>query len=253
MLSGRAGELVRASEAKTMNVRAEIRLRDIRSWDASSWTSMLKRLSVLIVGLFLFALSIVLGLQSNLGASSWTVLHDGLSRHTPLTIGQATELTGLLMLLVSWAVGITPGIGTVLNMILVGLFTDMILGTGLIDKAGPYPLRIAMVIGAIVVIGIASGMYISSGLGAGPRDSFMLALTEITSLPVHINRWMIEFVVIVIGIFLGGSFGIGTIIMVLLNGPAVGVGFRLFGLPTRSANARPLRGRNRKVAAVDGE
>jgi uncharacterized membrane protein YczE len=236
-----------------MNVRAEIRLRDIRHWDASSWTNMTKRLVILIVGLFLFSLSVVLGLQSNLGASSWTVFHDGLSRHTPFTIGEATELTGLLMLLASWAVGIKPGIGTVMNMILVGVFTDMILGSGLIDKAGPYPLRIAMLAGAIVVIGIASGMYISSGLGAGPRDSFMLALSEITTLPVHVNRWMIEFVVIAFGVILGGSFGIGTIVMVLLNGPAVGIGFRLFGLPTRSGSVRPLRKREEELSLADGE
>jgi uncharacterized protein len=215
--------------------------------------NMSRRLLTLVVGLFLFAVSIVLGLQSNLGASSWTVLHDGLSLHTPLTIGEATELTGLLMLLVSWAAGIKPGLGTVLNMILVGVFTDMILGSGLIDKAGPYPLRFAMLVGAIVVIGIASGMYISSGLGAGPRDSFMLALTEITGLSVHINRWMIEFVAIVFGIILGGSFGIGTIVMVLLNGPAVGIGFRLFGLPTRSSGTRSSRKRVKELRPADSE
>jgi len=123
----------------------------------------------------------------------------------------------------------------------------------LIEKAGPYPLRIAMLIGAIAVIGLASGMYISSGLGAGPRDSFMLALTEITGLPVHINRWMIEFVVIVAGIFLGGSFGIGTIIMVLLTGPAVGFGFRLFGLPTRSRGGRPTRSANEHVRLANDD
>jgi len=236
-----------------MDVQAEIRLRDIRRWDGASWANMIKRMVILVVGLFFFAVSVVLGLQSNLGASSWTVLHDGLSQHTPLTIGQATELTGLLMLVISWLAGIRPGIGTVLNMILVGVFTDMILGSGLIDKAGPYPLRIAMLVGAIVVIGIASGMYISSGLGAGPRDSFMLALTEITGLSVHINRWMIEFVVVVIGIILGGSFGVGTIIMALLNGPAVGVGFRLFGLPTRSHGARAWRKREVEMSPSEGE
>jgi uncharacterized membrane protein YczE len=238
---GEQDNRVKSPRAKTMNVQADFRLRDMRNWDSAVWANLLKRLAILVVGLFFFAVSVVLSLQCNLGASSWTVFHDGFSKHTPLTIGEASELTGLLMLVISWFVGIKPGIGTVLNMILVGVFTDMLLGSGLIDKAGPYPLRIAMLIGAIAVIGLASGMYISSGLGAGPRDSFMLALTEITGLPVHINRWMIEFVVIVAGIFLGGSFGIGTIIMVLLTGPAVGLGFRLFGLPTRSKGGRPAR------------
>ena len=149
------------------------------------------------------------------------------------------------MLLVSWAVGIAPGIGTVLNMILVGFFVDLILGTGMIDKAGPYPLRILMLVAAVVVIGLASGMYISSGLGAGPRDSFMLALTEITGLPVHVNRWMIEVVVVIIGIILGGDFGVGTIIFALVVGPAVGIGFRIFGLSTRSGKSAIPRSRRR--------
>jgi uncharacterized membrane protein YczE len=236
-----------------MNVQADFRLREMRNWDAAIWANLGKRLTILVVGLFFFAVSVVLSLQCNLGASSWTVFHDGLSKQTPLTIGEASELTGLLMLVISWFVGIRPGIGTVFNMILVGVFTDLLLWSGVIVKAEAYPLRIAMLIGAIAVIGLASGMYISSGLGAGPRDSFMLALTEITGLSVHINRWMIEFVVIVAGIFLGGSFGIGTIIMVLLTGPAVGIGFRVFGLPTRSQGGRPARPASEQVRLANDD
>ena len=227
-------------------------MRDIRRWDIATWLNLASRLVILIGGLFFFAVAVVLSLQSNLGANSWTVLSDGISRQTPITIGQATQITGLIMLLVSWAVGITPGIGTVLNMILVGSFVDVILGTGLIDKAGPYPLRFLMLAGAVVVIGLASGMYISSGLGAGPRDSFMLALTEITRLPVHVNRWMIEVVVVIFGIILGGSFGIGTIIFALVVGPAVGFGFRVFGLTTRGSGANMPQSR-RRVRRASGD
>lgn len=234
------------------NRRREIQLRDIRGWNVATWLNLASRLVILIGGLFFFAVAVVLSLQSNLGANSWTVLSDGISRQTPITIGQATQITGLLMLLVSWAVGIAPGIGTVLNMILVGFFVDIILSTQFIEKAGPYPLRILMLSGAVVVIGLASGMYISSGLGAGPRDSFMLALTEITGLPVHVNRWMIEIVVVIIGIILGGSFGIGTIIFALVVGPAVGFGFRIFGLSTRRGGASIPRSR-RNVRRASGD
>lgn len=219
--------------AKRADERSEVRLRDIRDWDGAAWLYMGVRLVILTAGLFLFAVGVVLSLQSNLGASSWTVLSDGISRRTPITIGQATQIIGLIMLLVSWIAGIAPGLGTVMNMVLVGFFVDVILGSGLIDKAGPYPMRVLMLAAAIVVTGLASGMYISSRLGTGPRDSFMLALTEITGLPVHVNRWMIEVVVVIIGIILGGAFGIGTIIFALLIGPAVGIGFRIFGLSTR--------------------
>ncbi len=237
----------RAAVLKAASDRPEIRLREIRTWDGATWFNLSIRLVILVSGLFLFAMAVVLSLQSNLGANSWTVLSDGISRKTPITIGQATQITGLVMLLVSWAVGIAPGVGTVFNMFLVGFFVDLILGAGVIDKAGPYPLRILMIASAIAVIGLASGMYISSGLGAGPRDSFMLALTEITGLPVHVNRWMIESVVVIIGIMLGGDFGIGTIIFALLVGPAVGIGFRIFGLSTRAKGVSRV-GRRASVA-----
>lgn len=234
-----------ASTAKRPNRRREIRLREMRRWDRATWLNLASRLLILVGGLFLFAIAVVLSLQCNLGANSWTVLSDGISLQTPITIGQATQITGLVMLLVSWIVGIAPGIGTVLNMILVGFFVDVILGSGLIHKAGPYPLRLLMLAGAVVVIGLASGMYISSGLGAGPRDSFMLALTEITGLPIHVNRWMIETTVVIVGIILGGDFGVGTIIFAMVVGPAVGVGFRVFGLSTRGGDPNIPKSRRR--------
>ncbi len=244
--------MVARSATETITARDEIRLREVRQWTGATWLNLIARLLILTGGLFLFAIAVVLSLQSNLGANSWTVLSDGISRQTPISIGQATQITGLVMLIVSWVVGIAPGIGTVMNMVLVGFFVDLILGTGLIDKAGPYPLRILMLAAAIVVIGIASGMYISSGLGAGPRDSFMLALTEITRLPVHVNRWMIEVVVVIVGIILGGAFGVGTIIFALLVGPSVGFGFRLFGLSTRSGkNSIPKRRTSRAQSSSD--
>jgi uncharacterized membrane protein YczE len=214
-----------------------LRLRDLRQWSGADWRVWMRDFTVLIVGLFLFSLSVSLTLLSNLGANSWTVLHDGIARQTPLSIGQAAQLVGLVMLGVSWTSGIRPGIGTVLNMFLVGLFMDLILGAGLIPEPSAFPLQAAMLIAAVVGMGIATGMYIKAGMGAGPRDSFMLVLVRVTGWRVGTIRWAMEAVVVLIGIMLGGSFGIGTIIFAILVGPSVDFGFRLFGLtPKRKRN-----------------
>lgn len=189
-----------------------------------------RQLATLIAGLFLFALGVVLGLQSGLGAIAWTVFHEGLARHTPLTIGQATIVTSVVMVGMSWVAGTPPGLGTLLNMLLVGLFTDAILWSGLIDRPEHWPGEWALLVSSIAVLGVATGMYISAGLGAGPRDSFNLALSRRTGWSIGLTRWLLETTVLGIGILLGGSFGVGTILAALLTGPAVGLGFRLFRL-----------------------
>ena len=191
------------------------------------------RLLMLFGGLFIFSLAMALSLQCNLGAASWTVFHDGISRQTPLSIGMATQLVGLLMLGISWLAGIRPGFGTVANMVLVGLFLDLILWTELIPEADAYALRVAMLLAGIVVLGLASALYIKAGFGAGPRDSFMLALHHRTGLRVGKVRWMMEAGAVIAGIALGGAFGVGTIIFVGLVGFSVDYFFNLLGVRTQ--------------------
>jgi uncharacterized membrane protein YczE len=171
------------------------------------------------------------------------VFHDGISRQTPLSIGMATQLVGFIMLGVSWLAGIRPGFGTVANMVMVGLFLDLILWSGLVPEADAYALRIVMLLAGIVVLGLASAMYIKAGFGAGPRDSFMLALHRRTNLRVGKVRWMMEAGAVVAGIILGGAFGIGTIIFAFLVGFSVDYFFNLLGVRTQPkrepANATP--------------
>jgi uncharacterized membrane protein YczE len=205
--------------------------------------SFAARLLMLFGGLFIFSLAMALSLQCNLGAASWTVFHDGISRQTPLSIGMATQLVGFIMLGVSWLAGIRPGFGTVANMVMVGLFLDLILWSGLVPEADAYALRIVMLLAGIVVLGLASAMYIKAGFGAGPRDSFMLALHRRTNLRVGKVRWMMEAGAVVAGIILGGAFGIGTIIFAFLVGFSVDYFFNLLGVRTQPkrepANATP--------------
>lgn len=197
------------------------------------------RLLMLLAGLFIFAVSMALSLQCNLGASSWTVLHDGISRQTPLSIGIVTQIVGLAMLVISWVGGIRPGFGTLANMILIGSFLDLILWSGVIPEAESYPARFAMLLASVIVIGLGSALYIKAGFGAGPRDSFMLVVHRRTGIRLGIARWLIEVTAVALGILLGGDFGIGTIIFSMLVGFSVDWFFRLLGVrivgPSRSA------------------
>jgi uncharacterized membrane protein YczE len=185
---------------------------------------------MLVGGLFLFALATALSLRCNLGAGSWTVLHDGISRQTPLSIGVVTQLVGLLMIVVSWRAGIRPGFGTLANMLLIGLFLDLILWSGLLPQADAYPLRVLMLLGGIVLLGLASALYIKAGFGAGPRDSFMLALHRRTNLRVGKVRWGMEVCATALGILLGGAFGVGTIVFAMLIGFSVDFFFTRLGV-----------------------
>ncbi len=198
--------------------------------------------AVLMVALALFALAMVLSLQSNLGANSWTVFHHGISLQTPLTLGMAGIVIGLLILVASWIMGIKPGIGTVSNMFFIGVWTDVFLEFNLIPKGSWLPAQIVMLVGSALLLGFATALYIKTGFGAGPRDAFMLALTRRTNIRIGFIRWGMEITVVTLGILLGGSFGIGTLIFAILIGPSVDLFFNLFGIRTRKGDsARPRR------------
>jgi uncharacterized protein len=205
-------------------------LRNLRNWSGDDARLWLQQFLILVVGLFFFALALMLSIYANVGANSWMVFHDGIAIQTPVTIGQASQLVGLVMIVVSWLVGIKPGMGTVLNMLLVGWFMDLIVWSGMLSYATDLPVQLSMLGLSILILGLSSGMYIKAGFGAGPRDSFNLAMIELTNLSITVSRWMIEGSVVVLGILMGGQFGFGTIIYALLIGPAVGLGFRVFGL-----------------------
>lgn len=205
-------------------------LRHFRAWsrdDAWLWG---RQFLMMIVGLFFFALALMLSIYANVGANSWMVFHDGIAIQTPLTIGQASQGVGLVMIVASWLVGIRPGMGTVLNMLVVGWFMDLIVWSGMIEYAESLPVQLSMLFVSILMLGLSSGMYIKAGFGAGPRDSFNLAVIELTNMSITVSRWLIEGSVVVFGVLMGGQFGFGTIVYALLIGPAVGLGFRMFGL-----------------------
>ncbi len=192
---------------------------------------------MLVFGLFLFALGIVLTLRSGLGLGPWDVLHQGLSIHLPISFGQAGILVGALLLIVTVLLGERLGLGTVLNILLIGLFIDAILWSGSVpDMSGANPVaRFLMDASGVLLIGMGSGLYIKAGMGAGPRDSLMLALSSLSGKKVGWVRTGIEATVLALGYLLGGTAGIGTLIFVLGIGLAVEAGFKLFRVPRRRA------------------
>lgn len=196
----------------------------------------------LVGGLFLFACGIVCLLESDLGLSPWDVLNQGLSEHFPISFGAANIVVGLIVLCVAWALGAAPGIGTVANAVLIGVYIELLLAVHWVDALSGQSLavRIALIPIGLAFFGAGSAFYIAAALGAGPRDSLMLVLSARTGRRIGVVRATIELSMLVVGIALGGTFGVGTIAFALLIGPIIEVSFRLLdGSPLAVPTAEP--------------
>ncbi len=207
----------------------------------------------LVAGLALFALGLALMLRAQLGLSAWDVLHDAIRSLTPLTFGQVVVAVSLVVLAGSIALGVRPGVGTVANSLLIGVFTDGLLQTPLLQdlaSGGLLPRLLAMLAG-IWGIALGSALYIGAKLGAGPRDALMLGIAKRSGRSVGTARTAIEASVLVIGMALGGSAGFGTAAFVILIGPAINFAFRLFGMepPRDKAQANVVKRAVKAVAA----
>jgi uncharacterized membrane protein YczE len=190
-------------------------------------TFMLRMLR-LFFGLFLYAIGIVLTMKANIGYASWEVFHAGLATVFGIQIGTVSILVGLALCLVSLLAGEKLGLGTLCNMIFIGLFMNLLLGLDVFPTlTNVYFGMVQMVVG-LFVIAVASFYYISSGFGAGPRDSLMVVLTRRTKLSVGTCRSGIEILVVIIGALLGGSFGIGTLLASVLIGFCIQITFKMF-------------------------
>ncbi len=191
-------------------------------------TKFMLRLLRLFFGLFLYAVGIVLTMKANIGYASWEVFHAGLSAVFGIQIGTISILVGLVLCLISLLAGEKLGLGTLCNMIFIGLFMNLLLGLDVFPKLTNFPLGVLQMVVGLFVIAIASFYYISSGFGAGPRDSLMVVLTKKTKLSVGIIRSGIEILVVLVGALLGGSFGIGTLLAAVLIGFCIQITFKLF-------------------------
>ncbi|MCC6222200.1 MAG: hypothetical protein IT201_01760 [Thermoleophilia bacterium] len=181
------------------------------------------RWASLLAGLSLCSLGIVLLLESRLGLSPWDMLHQGIELTTPISFGAANVLVGVLVLLLAWALGSRPGVGTFANAILIGVFIDLLLRSeGIRSLAGlPLGARVGLLAAAILLFGVGSAFYIGAGLGAGPRDSLMLVTARRLGVRVGVSRASMELAALAAGAALGGQIGVGTVAFALLIGPSV--------------------------------
>ncbi len=217
------------------------------------WGRFALRFALLNVGLALFALGLALGYRAGLGLNSWGILQAALTHYIPLTFGQMSIAIGAVMIAVSWFAGIRPGLGTICNMLLVGAWTDVF--NARIPQMTTLLTGLPMMALGVFVLGWASGIYIKAGLGAGPRDAFMLAVVRRTGWRVGVARGVIEGTVFVLGFLLGRSqVGIGTLAFTFAIGPVVEWAFRVLRVPPGGVEPAPaVVAASRPVVEVVGD
>ena len=213
------------------------------------------RLPGLVLGLVLFGTGIALMVTSGLGLSPWEVLAQGIATRTGLAIGTVSIIVGWVVLIGWIPIGERPGIGTILNILLIGSTTNVALdllpdlGSFSLESTSPIDLSVrGLLLGAgVVMIGIGSGLYLGADLGPGPRDGLMTGLHRRYGWSIRRVRTALEVVVLVVGFVLGGTVGIGTIVFALTIGPLV-----QWALKAVDREGRVSRRRRAEIAA-EGE
>jgi uncharacterized protein len=188
-----------------------------------------------MLGLALFGAGEGLVVASALGNSPWTVFAEGVSVQTPLTVGGATVATSFAVLLLWIPLRERPGLGTISNAVLVGVWIDVTLA--LVGDPSGLLTRSAVLLSGIALVGLGSGLYLGAALGPGPRDGLMTGLHRRTGVRIAPVRTGIEVTALLVGFALGGTVGVGTLAFAVLVGPAVATGVRL--LPGRAAGPVP--------------
>ncbi|NYF09460.1 putative membrane protein YczE [Leifsonia sp. AK011] len=199
-----------------------------------------RRASQLVVGLFLYGFAIALIVRAAIGVSPWDVLTQGIVAQTGLSFGLVTNIVGGLVLLLWIPIRQRPGVGTVLNVLLVGPSAEF--GLWLIPEQTNLIVRVALFAGGLALLAVATGLYIGAGYGPGPRDGLMTGIHRRWDIRIWIVRTAIEVTVLSIGWVLGGNVGIGTLLFALLIGPMVGVTLPLLRvrLPRDTATPREV-------------
>lgn len=199
-------------------------------WSANDPWTLKPRFStmiLLIIGLIVFGAGDAVLIAAGIGNTPWTVLAEGIAINLGWTIGKATFLVSVLVLIFWIPLREKPGIGTILNAILIAATIEVLLP--ILPTPDLLTMQLAQVIAGVVMIGIGSGLYLTANLGPGPRDGTMTGLTKVTGVSIGRVRGVIEISVLLIGWMLGGTFWIGTIIFAILIGPCVAICLNLAG------------------------
>ena len=199
------------------------------SWSSNSprnFKPSLKTLFYLSLGLIVFGFGEGLLIVSGIGASPWNVLHQGVAISLGLSVGTIAFLVSFLVLLLWYFLDQKIGMGTIINFIIIAIMIDVTIYY--FDKPNEFFLQLLMVFAGILLVGFGTAMYLIANLGAGPRDGLMTGLQKKTNAPIALVRTSIEIIVVLLGWFLGGIVGIGTLFYALGIGPAVAIFLYLF-------------------------
>jgi uncharacterized membrane protein YczE len=195
--------------------------------DKSTFRRPVRRVTQLFLGLVLYGVSMALMVESDLGLDPWDVFHQGMAKLTGLSFGWVVVLTGVPILLLWIPLRQRPGFGTVANLIVIGVVVDATLAV--LPPVQPIALRIAYLVGGILLNGVATGLYLGSRLGPGPRDGLMTGLVaRFRRTSIRLVRTSIEVSVLAVGWLLGGTVGVGTVAYALAIGPLAHVFIPLF-------------------------
>jgi uncharacterized membrane protein YczE len=209
-----------------------------------------RRLTQLYTGLTLYGVSMALMIRSGLGLDPWDVFHQGLARQTGLSFGTITIAVGALVLLLWIPLRQRPGLGTVSNVVVIGLVVDATLA--LLPPGDGLPVRIGLLVVGIVANGAATGLYLGAALGPGPRDGLMTGyVARRPGRSIRLVRTVIEVTVLALGWLLGGTVGIGTVAYALSIGPLAQVFIPLFAVPAQpveESTVEPAVGRPARPA-----
>jgi len=178
-------------------------------------------LLALVVGLWIFGTGEAVLIAAGIGVSPWTVLAQGITEQTSFTVGEATFIVSVCVLLLWIPLRETPGIGTILNAILIALSIDVM--APFIPEQENLPNAIVQSAFGVMMVGIGSALYLTANLGPGPRDGWMTGVQKKTNWPIGRVRVGIEIIVLSIGILLGGTFGLGTIMFAIGIGPVISI------------------------------
>jgi uncharacterized membrane protein YczE len=176
-----------------------------------------RRIPQLLAGLALYGTSMAMQIRGGLGLNPWDVLHEGLVAQTPLSFGLITALTGVVVLLAWIPLRQRPGVGTVANVLVIAVTVDVALAV--LPAPAGMPARAALMVGGILLNGVATAAYVGARLGPGPRDGLMTGLAARTGWSLRLVRTGIEVAVLAAGWLLGGTVGIGTALYALAIGP----------------------------------
>lgn len=196
-----------------------------------------RRIAQLLIGLFLYGVAISMMLRAGIGVGPWDVLSQGVSLRTGLAFGLVTNLIGLVVLLLWIPIRQRPGIGTVLNVLLIGPSAQ--LGLAVIPQQTELWAQVLIFAGGLVLLAVATGLYIGGGFGPGPRDGLMTGVNKRWGTPIWLVRTIVELTVLAIGWALGGTVGVGTVAFALLIGPLCNVTIPLLRVPLPQTKVEP--------------